>query len=93
MYGQGQTRGRTAKLAIEACCNQACAALLPSEAFHSDYLWLWLQLSYDFVRSLGRGGQQENLNLGLIRTIRIPKPPIDLQHEFARRVGGVWETR
>lgn len=86
MYGQGQTRGRTGKLAIEACCNQACAALLPSEAFHPDYLWLWLQLSYDFVRSLGRGGQQENLNLGLIRGIRIPKPPMELQDEFARHL-------
>ncbi|MEO5334243.1 MAG: restriction endonuclease subunit S [Magnetococcus sp. YQC-5] len=83
MYGQGQTRGRTGKLAIEACCNQACAALLPSEAFYPDYLWVWFQISYDFVRSLGRGGQQENLNLDLIRSIRIPKPPIELQRRFA----------
>jgi type I restriction enzyme S subunit len=86
MYGQGQTRGRTGKLLIEACCNQACAALLPNENLLSDYLLMWFQLSYDAVRSLGRGGQQENLNLNIIRGIEIPRPPVPLQQEFARRL-------
>jgi type I restriction enzyme S subunit len=86
MYGQGQTRGRTAKLLIEASCNQACAALLPSEDLLPDYLWVWLQLSYDAVRSLGRGGQQENLNLDIVRNLSLPKPPFPLQQEFSRRL-------
>ncbi|MFG0605705.1 restriction endonuclease subunit S [Vibrio mimicus] len=89
MYGQGQTRGRTGKLLIEASCNQACAALLPSEDLLADYLWMWFQLSYDAVRALGRGGQQENLNLNIIRGIEIPKPPIPLQQEFARRLAAL----
>lgn len=92
MYGQGQTRGRTGKLLIEASCNQACAALLPSEELLPDYLWVWLQLSYDAVRSLGRGGQQENLNLDIIRNIKLPKPPIDLQREFSKRLNQLLEV-
>lgn len=87
MYGQGQTRGRTGKLMIDAACNQACAALLPSEELLPDYLWAWFQMSYGAVRSLGRGGQQENLNLDIVRNIRLPKPPIPLQQEFSRRLG------
>lgn len=86
MYGQGQTRGRTGKLVIEAACNQACAALLPSDELLPDYLWVWLQLSYELVRSLSRGGQQENLNLDIVRGINLPKPPIPLQQEFSRRL-------
>lgn len=86
MYGQGQTRGRTGKLLVEAACNQACAALLPSEELLPDYLWIWLQLSYESVRALGRGGQQENLNLDIVRSIQLPKPPIPLQQEFSRRL-------
>ena len=86
MYGQGQTRGRTAKLLVDAACNQACAALLPSDELLPDYLWVWLQLSYDSVRSLGRGGQQENLNLDIVRSLKLPKPPLLLQQEFARRL-------
>lgn len=89
MYGQGQTRGRTGKLLIDAACNQACAALLPSDELLPDYLWVWLQLSYEAVRSLGRGGQQENLNLDIVRGIRLPKPPVPLQQEFSRRLTGV----
>ena len=91
MYGQGQTRGRTGKLLIDAACNQACAALLPSDELLPDYLWMWLQLSYDAVRTLGRGGQQENLNLDIVRGIQLPKPPIPLQQEFARRLAGLLE--
>jgi type I restriction enzyme S subunit len=86
MYGQGQTRGRTGKLAIEAACNQACAALVPNERLNADYLWVWLQNSYDYVRSLGRGGQQANLNLSIIKNIKIPVPPIELQDKFSERL-------
>jgi type I restriction enzyme S subunit len=89
MYGQGQTRGRTGKLLIDAACNQACAALLPSDELIPDYLWIWLQLSYEAVRALGRGGQQENLNLDIVRDIQVPKPPVPLQQEFARRLTGL----
>ncbi len=92
MYGQGQTRGRTAKLLIDAACNQACAALLPSAELLPDYLWVWLQLSYDSVRSLGRGGQQENLNLDIVRSLKLPKPPLALQQEFARRLDQLLEV-
>lgn len=89
MYGQGQTRGRTGKLLIDAACNQACAALLPSDELIPDYLWIWLQLSYEAVRALGRGGQQENLNLDIVRGIQLPKPPATLQQEFSRRLTGL----
>lgn len=89
MYGQGQTRGRTGKLLIEAACNQACAALLPNEELLPDYLWIWLQLSYESVRALGRGGQQENLNLDIVRGIQLPKPPVPMQQEFSRRLTGL----
>jgi len=93
MYGQGQTRGRTGKILIEASCNQACAALLPNTELHHDYLWIWFQLSYDFVRSLGRGGQQENLNLDIIRNIQIPKPSIKLQQEFSQKLAQLNEVK
>ncbi|MBW4028214.1 MAG: hypothetical protein HIU93_12545 [Acidobacteria bacterium] len=92
MYGQGQTRGRTGKILIEASCNQACAALLPNDELLPDYLWVWFQLSYHWVRSLGRGGQQENLNLDIIRRIKLPKPPVHLQREFSKRLTALHES-
>lgn len=83
MYGQGQTRGRTAKLGIPASTNQACAAFLPSEVLLPDYLWYWFQASYQTIRDLGRGGPQANLNLNILKNLRIPKPARELQEKFA----------
>lgn len=59
MYGQGKTRGTTAKLGIKATTNQACAAILPSDKYETDFLWTLLRLSYDTLRSL----EEEAINL------------------------------
>jgi type I restriction enzyme S subunit len=83
MYGQGLTRGRTGKLGIPATTNQACAAILPSPKINTDYLWTFLKLSYNEIRDLGRGGNQPNLNLSMVRDLVIPVPPLSLQEEFA----------
>ncbi len=86
MYGQGKTRGRVGKLAIEATTNQACAALLPSNKLNEDFLFYYLKFSYNKLRNLGRGGNQPNLNLNLVKTYQIILPHLKLQKEFAKKV-------
>lgn len=86
MYGQGLTRGRSAKLGIEASTNQACAAILPSPKINTNYLWAYLKLSYERLRDLGRGGNQPNLNLEMVRVFKIIVPPLPLQEKFAQIV-------
>ena len=48
-----------------------------------DFLWHWFQNSYDRIRSLSRGGPQENLNLQILKDLYIPKPPKDVQLRFS----------
>ena len=86
MYGQGLTRGRSAKLGIEATTNQACAAILPNSKLSTDYLWSYLKVSYENLRDLGRGGNQPNLNLDLVKSFKVPLPPLPLQEKFAQIV-------
>lgn len=86
MYGQGKTRGMTGKLGIEATSNQACAAILPNNNYNQDFIWIQLRLLYDELRSLGRGGNQPNLNLDLVRDFELILPPLDLQNQFAQKV-------
>lgn len=93
MYGQGKTRGRTAKLGIELTTNQACAAILPSKSYTTDFLWYQLILSYDTIRSHGRGGNQPNLNLTMIRGFRVILPPLDLQRKFSSIVSGAMKNQ
>lgn len=75
MYGQGVTRGKVAILGLEAACNQACAAILPSDEFiEPRYLYHFLCYRYDDIRQLAHGGHQQNLNLEIVRGFPLAFP-------------------
>lgn len=79
MYGQGLTRGRTAKLGIDATTNQACLVLynIDTDKVLPDYLWYYLQGEYHRLRALAYGNNQPNLNAGIINNYPIVIPPIE----------------
>lgn len=78
MYGQGLTRGRTAKLGIDATTNQASLVLynINTDKVLPDYLWYYLQGEYHRLRALAYGNNQPNLNAGIINNYPIVLPPI-----------------
>lgn len=86
MYGQGKTRGRTGMLSVPATTNQACAGLVPNNIDNMYFMWFQLQLCYEALRELGRGGNQPNLNVGLIKNFPVLRPKINLQTQFAQIV-------
>ena len=83
MYGQGKTRGQSGLLKISAATNQACAAILPNENYNSLFLLKQMNLQYEQLRIMGRGGNQANLNLDMIKNFIVLMPGIALQNEFA----------
>lgn len=83
MYGQGKTRGMTGYLDVECATNQACACILPSDNVDQKYLWQYMILSYDRLRSLAKGGNQPNLNVGIIKNFQVLMPPLKLQRQFS----------
>lgn len=83
MYGQGKTRGMTGYLGVEACTNQACACILPSNSVNQKFLWQYFVLSYDNLRDMAKGGNQPNLNGNIIKNYPVLYPPIELQNQFA----------
>jgi type I restriction enzyme S subunit len=87
MYGEGQTRGRVAELAIEAGTNQALAAVLFSQETMplQPFVRLFFEDSYRRVRALSIGGVQPNLNLGMIKDTLLPLPALEEQAEIVRR--------
>lgn len=82
MYGQGKTRGRSAQLGIAAAVNQACAVVRPDDCYVSDFMLTQLSLSYERLRNMARGGNQENLNLALVASFPVILPPRDQQETF-----------
>ena len=93
MYGQGLTRGRVGLLRIKATTNQACAAILPNESNSQDYVFHLLKSLYSQIRDLGRGGNQPNLNLSLVRNIEIILPPKKLQNEFSKKAENIQQQK
>ncbi|WP_020535822.1 restriction endonuclease subunit S [Lewinella cohaerens] len=81
MYGQGKTRGRTAKLGIDATTNQACAVLynIKNDLILTDYLWVYLMNEYDRIRELASGNNQPNLNADMVKNYPVVLPPLPIQ--------------
>jgi type I restriction enzyme S subunit len=88
MYGQGKTRGQITELMIEACTNQACAAirLFSSDDLHRKYVKLFFEKIYDEIRELAAGGAQPNLNLSKVKETVLPLPPLPEQHRIVTKV-------
>lgn len=93
MYGQGKTRGNVALLATKSTINQAFAAILPSKNINQKYLFNLLKNIYSFIRSLGRGGNQENLNLEIVKNLEIILPPITIQNKFVKSIEKIEEQK
>lgn len=91
MYGQGDTRGRTAKLAIDATTNQACAVLhnINNQIVSTDYLWYYLQGRYNDLRSMASGNNQPNLNAGKINNYEVVVPPLAIQNEIVNHISAL----
>ena len=89
MYGQGKTRGQVALLGIEASTNQACAVLTKSDKANFTFLYKLIQMAYSDLRSLGRGGNQPNLNSGILKKYLVINPPMELQNQFADSVKAI----
>src|SRR6266496_2674154 len=90
LYGQGQTRGRTGRLMIQATTNQACCAILPTpEILDSRFTQYWQRSLYYEMREKSHGGAQPNWNGGMIKNIEIALPPLDEQRRIVAYLEGL----
>ena len=72
MYGA--TIGSCSILDFEAATNQACAAFLPNEEVHHEYLYYFLRSIKRKLIALGQGGGQPNISAAILKSILIPVP-------------------
>ncbi|MBM3524281.1 MAG: restriction endonuclease subunit S [Alphaproteobacteria bacterium] len=94
MYGQGVTRGKVAMLGIEAATNQACVGLLPRDAeVLPEFLYYYLTFSYEKLRDLAHGAQQQNLNADLVGSFRFAVPERSQQSEVIQILNTVDRSR
>lgn len=67
-----------------------CLIKIPTSCIIPEYLVIWLNSpegrAYSSRRTYGKGASQGNLNLSLIRTFRIPLPPLPEQKRIVAKV-------
>jgi type I restriction enzyme S subunit len=76
MYGEGKTRGKCSELLIDACTNQAIAAIYfeNHDIRIKPFLKYFLLKNYSDIRKMAAGGVQPNLNLGIIKGTTFSMP-------------------
>jgi len=91
MYGA--TVGAVAVLGIEAATNQAICCVQPTKELDADYLVHLLRRLSPSLLAKRVGGAQPNLSQDLLRRLRVPVPPLEVQRRFARRIANVAELK
>ena len=88
MYGEGKTRGKCAELFFRAATNQAIAAIVMegSATGCRPFTKTFLASNYEETRRLSSGGVQPNLNLSLVKRLKLPLPPLAEQRRIVAEV-------
>lgn len=86
MYGA--TVGQLGILRRAMTCNQACCALI-ADAQKTDFRFLYFQLLQirSELKNLATGAAQQNLSGAVIKSLRLPFPPIEEQRAIAHILG------
>lgn len=78
MYGA--TIGKTGILDIDACTNQACCALSNSKILLNRFTQYWFIANRKRIINLSYGGGQPNISQDVIKKLKLPVPPLDIQN-------------
>ncbi|MGE0558303.1 MAG: restriction endonuclease subunit S [Burkholderiales bacterium] len=85
LAGQGKTRGTVARTRIPLCTNQSLCSIVCNESINSDFLYYFLSTQYQQLRGVSSGdGSRGGLNLQMIRSYRVPVPPMQVQREAVK---------
>ena len=90
----GATVGRLGILGTQATTNQAVCHIIPN-SLRADLRYMFHSLSNQVSYLVGRGvgGAQPNISQGIIKSLPIPLPPLDLQNRFATIVESVEQQK
>lgn len=80
MYGA--TAGKVGLLKFEASTNQAICGILPNDKFIPEFLYFYLRSQTQKMIGLSSGGAQPNISQNIIRKLKIPTPPKDIQRKI-----------
>lgn len=84
---------KTGILTFEACFPDSVVGFIVNEKSNNLYVHFLFSFFQRILEKNAPSAAQKNINLGILRNLKVPKPPIKLQNEFAEIVQKVEETK
>ncbi len=70
----------------EYCYGRGVAGIRANSKISPEFLFHWLALNADYLRSIGRGATFKQISKTDIADLRVPLPPLDDQHRIVGRI-------
>lgn len=84
--------GKTGILAIDACFPDSVVGFVPSDLVNVEYVQTALDLMQTRIEDAAPMAAQRNINLRVLRGLRIPIPAVALQGRFSELIGDALAT-
>ena len=80
---------KTGILTFDACFPDSVVGFRAEEPATVEFVRCWLSFLQKTLEDTAPESAQKNINLAILRNLDIPRPPLDLQRDFARRIATV----
>jgi type I restriction enzyme S subunit len=80
---------KTGILTFDACFPDSVVGFRSQESATVEYVRVWLSFLQESLERSAPESAQKNINLEILRALDVPTPGIDLQREFAHRLGAI----
>lgn len=80
---------KTGILTFDACFPDSVVGFRAEEQATVEFVRVWLSFLQASLEKRAPESAQKNINLEILRALEVPTPNINLQREFARRVGAI----
>jgi type I restriction enzyme S subunit len=80
---------KTGILTFDACFPDSVVGFRAKDRATMEYVRVWLAFLQETLERNAPESAQKNINLEILRALKVPTPPIELQREFANRINAI----
>jgi type I restriction enzyme S subunit len=85
--------GKTGILLFDSCFPDSVVGFTPRKLITTEYVQSWMSFVQRKLEDDAPEFAQKNINLAILRELKVPVPPIKLQTDFASRIGEIDRLR
>lgn len=84
---------KTGVLEFDSCFPDSMVGFLPGDQIKTEYVQAWLGFLRPMLETRAPQAAQKNINLGILRGLPVPIPPLNLQKSFEQRCQDIFSIQ